>query len=94
MSSEFRFVVSNLSTSIFGPKGHLLGTNGNSKRLLDVEMEGSGVPVFDLSTIDVSWEADELLEFSTFIFGPKGPLWGPPGSKPNLMPLFPPLASL
>ena len=94
MSSEFRFVVSNLSTSIFGPKGHPLGANGNSKRLLDVEMESSGVPVFDSSTINVSWVADELLEFSTFMFGPKGPLRGPPGSKPNLMPLFTPSASL
>ena len=89
MSSEFHVVVSHSSISIFGPKGHPLGATGNSKRSLDVGMEASGVPVFELSTIDISWAAVELLEFSTFIFGPKGPLRGPSGSKPNIMPLFP-----
>ena len=52
-------------------------------------MEASDVPVFDSSIIAVSWAAVELLEFPTFIFGPKGPLQGPSGNKPNLMPLFP-----
>lgn len=54
-----------------------MGAIGNSKRLLDVRWKPP-MYLFDSSSIDVSWAAVELLELSTFIFGPKGPfgtLW-------------------